>query len=108
MTMNPGLLNTPIELMLQSGSVERSSYGQPTVQYSGSICFARVVRKSGDEAVVNGIGSDSATYTFLIRYRNDVNENTKVKFEGREYNVTFVAEPYRRAYLELTTERLKH
>lgn len=105
--MNPGLLNTPIELLLPSGSVSRSSYGQPTTTYSGSVCFARVVRKSGNEQVVNGIGSDSATYTFMIRYRADVNENAKVKYEGREYNVTFIAEPLRKAYLELTTERLK-
>lgn len=105
--MNPGLLNTRIELMLPSGSVSRTTYGQPIVQYSGSFCYARVVKKSGNEYVTNGIGNDSATYTFMIRYRTDVDASAKVKFEGREYNVTFVAEPIRKAYLELTTERLK-
>jgi SPP1 family predicted phage head-tail adaptor len=67
-----------------------------------------VVRKSGNEYVTNGIGNDSATYTFLIRYRADVDEKAKVKFEGREYNITFIAEPVRKSYLELTTERLKN
>lgn len=105
--MNPGLLNTPIELLVPSGSVTRTSYGQPTTSYSGSVCFARVVRKSGNEYVSNGIGVESATYTFLVRYREDITPQCKVKYDGYDYNVTFVAEPVRKAYLELTTERLK-
>lgn len=105
--MNPGQLNTPIELMLPSGSAYRDGYDMKQ-NYSSSICFAKIVRRSGGEVVSNGIGSDRATYTFLIRYRDDLNEKAKVKFEGREYNVTFIAEPVRKAYQELTTERLKN
>lgn len=105
--MNPGLLITPIELLIVTGSVV-DSYNQSTDQYSGSICFAKVVRKSGGEAISNGIGVDRASYTFMIRYRTDVNEKSMIKFEGRTYNVSFIAEPVRKAYLELTAERMKN
>lgn len=103
--MNPGKLSDRIVLKYPtSSSLDR--FGQTTFAYASSSLWSNVKTQSGTEINSNGIIFTNATYIFTIRETANATEKAYITFEGKDYNIVFIDEPFE-GYLKLTGERRK-
>ena len=103
----------PVVEHLRAGNLDRritienltstvDSHGGETQTWSTlAAVWAEVIPLSGDEAIIAAQSIPGARIKFRIRWRSDVTETARVIYEGRNYDIAYIAEIGRREGLEL-------
>jgi len=96
--MQSGQLDTRISILSRNGADE---LGQPTGLTLVANLWARRQPNRGREVIAAGTIGSEANETFTIRYRTDIAAGQLVTYNGKQYEITYIAEPERRVSLDL-------
>jgi SPP1 family predicted phage head-tail adaptor len=88
--MNAGLFNRHITLTIPSGSAVVDVYGQSEYNFYTSSLWAKVDNKTGTQEDTGGILHDVAQLDFIIRYRDDVDEDCTITYDNQTYRILFI------------------
>ncbi len=98
-----GTLDRRITLMRET--VSYNSLGEPVEAYEDfSEVWARVRFDSVGEQFTDDAIRAKKFVGFVIRYRTDITEKDRIRFDGKQYRIVGVTELGRRKGLELSTE----
>jgi len=77
-----------------------------TIRFIDSDVFCKVRALSGKEVERFDKLNAEALSLFVIRYRDDIKENDRIKFDDDEYNIRYIPKRTRRSmFLEMYAER---
>ena len=87
---------------LHTPTVSTDDYGQDTSSASTSVkVWGWIDWWKGSEGDDSGKENVYADFKIWIRYRSGVSENMFVKYDGEEYDITFIEERGRKRFLGL-------
>lgn len=102
--MNPGLLRESITLLFpSSGSID--SYGDGAMTYVSASVYARKEKMAHNQKSDPFMVRNTESPVVTVRYRSDINEQTRVSMNGKTYDVVGIEEPFWRQYMTLTLEK---
>ena len=104
--MNPGMLNTPLQLLQITGSAS-GAYGDWVETTSSMLIWARPMKVSANNTEDKHIRFNDQSIPFVIREDPSIPDYTKcqVEFKGKIYNITN-ADPYtERDFLYITLRK---
>ena len=85
----------------------RDDYGAMTESYAlWKTVWAEVRFISGRELILSETVSNTTTAQFLIRYRDDVKEEMRVKYDSDYYNILVIEEIQTKRMLKLTASKI--
>ena len=96
-------------ITLQNYTATRSDFGESTPSFATTVIVWAWVRfGSGQERMLADKNTVTADAIFTIRWRSStqVNEKTRIVWEGVNYDIIQIAEAERRKYLALTAKKV--
>ncbi len=106
MTYKPGELDKRIKIFRKVKTVDDGGGNSITWQTLTNSISALVRPLSGKESVQYDRLNATALYLFVIRYREGIQEDYKIEWNAKEYNIRLIKDRGERAlYLEIVAER---
>ena len=105
MSYQPGELDQSI--VISRGSLTADGIGGNDIAWvTVDTVWAKVMKRNGNETEQAMQIQAEGSYTFVIRYRNDLLEKDKITWDGADYNITFIQSlGGRKLYLEIEATR---
>jgi SPP1 family predicted phage head-tail adaptor len=90
---------------LERYTLNQNDFGEPIETWSliASVWASRAIL-SGNETFESDQTAALALYRFRMYYRSDLDATCRIVYEGRNYNIKFIAEIGRREGLDITAE----
>ena len=102
---HPGELNEKITIFRETRTDDGAG-GQTIVLNNVCMVWAHVRPRSGKEMERFDRVNASATYLFVIRYRDGILESDRILWKGAYYNIRFISQgTARNLYMEIDAER---
>lgn len=98
--------NTPIgsidrRVTLVTRTYTQSASGAPVPSETTQTVWAQIKWKRGYEKVIGAMESNNPEFMITIRYKSGVTEDTIVRYDGEDYDITYIGERDRRRWLDL-------
>ncbi|MCT4543490.1 MAG: phage head closure protein [Vallitalea sp.] len=107
MEVNIGELDKRIALVGESTvtTINENGFPVPTQEPKKITVWSKVSNKSGSEIFKANANYSKLITRFLIRYRKDINNRMKIKFDNKTYNIIYVNNyNYSNQFLEIIGE----
>lgn len=103
--MAVGIGNLDRRIAIQNYTVTKDGYGADIKTYAALItCWAKVRVDSGAEGIQAEQEIQTRTVTFTVRYYSAITEDSRIVYDGKNYDIISLAEVGRRNYLDITAK----